>query len=87
MDIFVTLCALLWQFLSNLVYCEFGENVTHHFNLFDDELERCNWYLFPIDLQRLILITMLGSQQPEVIQGFANTACTRIAFKRVSVIF
>lgn len=84
MDIITTFSQFLWAFLSNFFYCEIGERVTRQFDLFDEELRRCDWYLFPIEMQRLILITMSGSQHPEIIRGYANSVCTRDAFKRVS---
>lgn len=79
-----TLGGLTWVFLSCFLCCNFGERVTHQFNLFDEKLRCCDWYLFPIKIQRLILITMSADQHPCIIHGYANTVCTRDAFKRVN---
>lgn len=64
-------------------HCEIGERVTHQFNLFNEKFLHCNWYLFPIEMQRIYSIVLIGVQDPAIIQGFANTICTRDAFKRV----
>ena len=70
---------LTWLF----IYCEFGEQVTYEFNMFHEKLCHCRWYSFPIELQRMFLITLSGTEEPAVIQGFASTTCTRDAFKQV----
>lgn len=66
------------------IYCEFGERVTHEFNQFNEKLCHCNWYSFSIEMKRIFLITISGTQEPAVVQGFANTTCTRDAFKTVN---
>lgn len=84
-EIMNTVGGLTWVFSSCFLCCEYGECVTHQFNLFDEELRCCGWYLFPIEMQRSMLIILTGNQQLEVIQGYANTVCTRDAFKMVKV--
>lgn len=81
---------LVYAYLSFVVifiYCEFGEAVIKHFNKFDDELYQSTaWYLFPIEVQRMLLIFMADSQQPLRIRGYGNIECTRDAFKTVKQI-
>lgn len=72
-----------WTFATVFAICELGENVTHRFNVFDEKLDDSDWFLYPIEMQRLFLIFLSGSQQPTIIQGYANTVCTRVAFKNV----
>lgn len=67
-----------------LLFCEFGEMVTHQYNLCHEKFGAFRWYLFPIKLQQMLVIVMATSQQPVVIHGFANTVCTRDAFKKVN---
>lgn len=54
------------------------------FHRFDDALCRTNWYRFPIETQKMLLIVMANAQQPILVQGFGNIACTREAFKKVT---
>ena len=83
MELINTFVIVFWSFASIFFFCAFGEMVTHQFNVFDDELCQCDWYLFPIEMKRMMIIFMVNTQQPAIIQGFANTVCTREAFKKV----
>lgn len=64
--------------------CEFGEIVSNQFNVFDGTLCQCNWYAFPIEMQRLLVTFMTSTQRPAIIRGYANTEFTRDAFKSVN---
>lgn len=64
-------------------FCEIGERVTHQFNAFNEKLCDSNWYSFPIEIQRIYLVVLVGVQNPSFIYGFAHTVCTREAFKKV----
>lgn len=57
-----------WAFGMILFYCEIGERVTTAFDEFERELCTCDWYSFPIDLQRTLLTVMMYSQKPAIIQ-------------------
>lgn len=62
-----------------------GENVTKQFKIFHDELYHCDWYLFPIGMQQMLVTFMSLTQQPVVIQGYGYnlSQCTRENFKKV----
>ena len=70
-------------FIAIFAYCEFGEQVMHQFNLYGETFCSCDWYLFPIEMQRIYSIALVGVQDPVIVQGYANTVCTRDAFKNV----
>lgn len=76
---------VLYSLLLIFVFCEFGERVCSEFNVFNEELCRCDWYLFPLEMQKMLLIILSSTQQPASIQGYANTQCTRDAFKSVNI--
>lgn len=65
--------------------CEFGECLTYHFDLFDDAISYCRWYLFPIGLQKKLVIVMANAQQLATLRGFGNTPCLRESFKKVCI--
>lgn len=67
--------------------CECGERVTHQSNTFNYELSQCDWYLMPIEVQRLLVVFMAYTQQPLLLRGYGNIVCTRDAFKSVSILF
>lgn len=64
-------------------FCEFGGRVDHQFDAINVEFYQYNWYLFPIELQQMLVVFMSGIQQPMIIRGYANTELTREAFKKV----
>lgn len=66
--------------------CELGESVANQYKLVDDELYQCDWYSFPIEVQRSLVIFRSYTQQPVLIQGFGNIRCVRNSFKNVSSI-
>ena len=72
-----------YTFGSLFAYCEFGERVTHQFNQFNENFCNCDWFSFPIEMQRIYLLVLVGVQDPVIIRGYAHTVCTRDAFKRV----
>lgn len=82
-DIIVIILLLFWAFSIIFLYCEIGERVTHEFNEFNEQFCQCNWYSFSIEMQRMFIIVMSNTQRPAIIQGYANTVCTRDAFKQV----
>ena len=82
-DTLVPLLQVVWSFVLIFCVCEFGETITSQFRMFNVELCHCNWYLFPIEVQRMLVIFMADVQQPTFIQGYGNTVCIREVFKKV----
>lgn len=73
-----------WAFALMFGACDLGQtSVTNQFDLFNDKLLLCDVYLFPIDIQRMYVITLANAQQPIVISAYGNTPCTRETFKKV----
>ena len=58
--------------------------VTTEFEDFNDELDECDWYTFPIEFQRMYILVIQNAQKPVTIQGFGNIFCTRDAMKKVN---
>lgn len=77
------LILVFWAFGVIFFYCEIGERVTTAFEEFNDELGSCDWYSFPIDLQRTLSTVMMYTQKHAIIHGYANTPCTRFALSKV----
>lgn len=43
---------------------------------------QCDWYSFPIDIQRMHIIVMVNTQQPVAILGYGNVECTLETLKK-----
>lgn len=87
MEVIFPFVMVNWSFLATFFLCECGERVMNQFDEFHDEIYQCNWYSFPIEIQKMLVIAMSISQQPAIIQGFGNLLCTRDTFKRVIFFF
>lgn len=74
---------LAWAFVMISFYCEFSEMVCDEFEQFNEELHRYEWYLIPMEMQRIYLIFLLDTQQLTVVRGYGNILCTRVTFKAV----
>lgn len=79
----MTFIEMFWTFAFVLIFCELGDMVSSQFVVFNDSLERLNWYLFPIEMQKMMIIVMAKTQQPALLRGFGNIVCTRETFKKV----
>lgn len=74
---------IFWAFVMLSIFCENGERVTNQFQVFNVELRQFNWYILPINVQKMFVIMVANAQQPSFIRGFANALCLRESFKVV----
>ena len=77
---------LIWVIFLLFVLCETADNVKNRF-IEISIYENCDWYTFPIDLQRKMIILTENAQRPALIQAFGNVECTREIFKKVNLNF
>lgn len=76
---------MCWSFILLFLFCEGGEQLTVEYNRFDDALcQSCRWYLFPIVMQKMLLVFMPNTQYPMLIQSYGNLVCARNSFKTVN---
>lgn len=76
-QILITYCVIF-------IICELGERVTNEFDDVDNVVCELNWYLFPLNIQKMLPIAMIGTVKPVIIRGYGNCMSTREAFKNVS---
>lgn len=75
------LVALALAFIA----CELGQRMNDAFDKIDIALERSKWYLFPIEIQRLLPMIHAITQQPVSLECFGSITCSRAVFKNVSI--
>lgn len=63
--------------------CMFGEIVTNRFDMFYDAFCNTNWYIFPIELQRILVIFMPIVQKSVLVNGSGKIICRLEEFKKV----
>lgn len=74
---------LYWPFALIFFFCYFGEMINGEFAELYDVITQSNWYLYDIEIQRMIPIILAGTQNPPVLKGFGNVMCTRDSFQKV----
>lgn len=73
----------LFTIVFIFLFCEFGEHVTQQFEKLNESFYQCDWYLLPIEMQRMFAVILIDTEKLAIIRGYANTACTRESFKMV----
>lgn len=66
------------------VFCNFGQNLTDQFQLFEAEMYKFKWYLFPIGMQQTFACVMINVQQLAMVKGFGNIELSRETAKKVN---
>lgn len=78
-----TIIAEFYSFCFVFITCELGEQLTIAFDELEFVMEQLDWYLFPIEIQRLLPIILISAQQSVTIQCFGSFATNRDTFKKV----
>lgn len=63
---------------------EFGQQLRNAFGEIDHVFDQFNWYLFPIEVKRILPTVILYVQQPVQLKFFGSYSCNREHSKRVS---
>lgn len=67
------------------VVCELSQRISNAFSDICDAIDTYDWYLYPLELQRMLPLIILPIQKPVVIRCFGCVQCSRRAFKNVSI--
>lgn len=83
LEIVLLILVLNWNVSFIFLLCEPGEKMINQLGEFSDELNRCDWYLLAVELQRQYTIFLSDTQNPIKIWSYANITCERETSKRV----
>lgn len=72
-------------FLAMFFICNLGQTITNEFEIFNAELNKCNWYAFPLKMQQMTLIFSSNAQQLAAIRGY-GFKWNQNTFKRVNLL-
>lgn len=84
---------MLWKAVFNIfcvfgsvfLACEIGQRFTDLFEDITDLLGRLNWYLFPMNVQRLLPTILVNAQEPVVIGCFGIINGSRVQCQKVQL--
>lgn len=79
-SIFEMFCSIIVLFVT----CELGDQISMEFDEINDQINEFNWYLCPLNVQKMLPAMMMNLQQPVDFKCFGSSACNRSTFKEVS---
>lgn len=66
--------------------CELSERIINAFGKINDIIEQFDWYLFPVQMQRIMPVIIINAHEPIAIEYFGSRSCSREDFKKVSLL-
>lgn len=78
---------VIYAFGAFFIACELGQRVDQTFIECSDVINHLKWYLFPVDIQRVLPIVINFAQQPVIFECFGSTTIVRETFKGVCETF
>lgn len=76
---------MAWSINNILIYCEVGGNISKSFEEIDDEIDKIDWYLLPINMRRSLITIKIISQRTIRLRGFGSISGSRDVFKMVKM--
>lgn len=73
---------IFWSIFPIFLFCNLGEDVSSEFAGLNNALYQGNWYTFPNEVQRIMPILLIATQQQVVPRGFGNLLCLRQFFSK-----
>lgn len=87
----VVLLKSIFLFLSifglAFMTCDIGQRLFDTFGKIEYEFGQMDWYLFPIEIQRMLSNLLIGVQMPMLVGCFGIAEGSREQFKKVSQTF
>lgn len=76
------LCGII-GFTLLFIACELSHRMTCAFDEINLTIEKLNWYLFPIEVKRMLPMIIATAQEPVALECFGSISCTRDVLKNV----
>lgn len=76
---------LFWAFGLVLITCELAGRMSSEFEEIDFLISQLKWYLFPVDVQKMLTTIMINAQRDVGFVCFGSAMCNRETFKNVNI--
>lgn len=76
-------CGILF---SIFITCELCQRISNEFDEINDMIGQFHWYCFPIEINRMLPMILMSTQQTVVFECFGSITCNRETFKKVSLL-
>lgn len=84
-SVILNLDALLNQIIFNYITCNYASNVTTKLSSVSDIISNSFWYLYPIDVQKLLPLAIHRSQLPFRLTGYGVITCSMATYLAVCI--
>lgn len=68
---------------SLLITCEFCQQISNAFGEINDDTQHLFWYRYPDEIQRILPMISMATQQPVEFRCIGSVSCSRETFKKV----
>lgn len=75
-----------WALTLVMFACEAGQRTSNEADEIDDAFSQIDWYLLPVEVQRILPIMIIYMKEPIAVEFFGTLSCSREQFKKVSQI-
>lgn len=82
LTVFVACYGLSILFLA----CELSQRLGNAFTEIDRMIEQFDWYLFPLNIRRMLPIIIAVAQEPVNLECFGSISCNRAVFQKVCIV-
>lgn len=76
-------CELLGTLIVLFAPCELSGRISTEFEQINYHIDQFDWYLFSLDMKKMLIIIMANAQQPVDVGGFGSFPCNRETFEKV----
>lgn len=81
--LFLILSYAFYAFGMMFTVCELCQRVTDSFDEINNRIMAFDWYKYPLKIQKLLPILLIGTQKPVVFECFGSISTLRETFKKV----
>lgn len=82
--LYFPLAVLIIALISSFITSEIAERISTEFDAINDMINDFDWYLFPLELQKMAPLIMMSAQKTVGFELFGSYDWNRAAFKRVT---
>lgn len=75
----------IFGLVAVFIACEIGQRISDTFDQISFSIDQFAWYLFPIQIKRILPMIMENSQESVSLACFGSIVCTREVFKNVGI--
>lgn len=79
----ITVCGI-GSLTMVFIACELGQRLSNSFTNVENDLNQVDWYLLPVDQQRIWQMLITYAQEPIAVKFFGSVSCSRLQFRKVS---